>query len=44
MLDGRRLARMVRDAPLAEDWTQEALLAAIEPWLVTGLRKNLAPD
>jgi predicted RNA polymerase sigma factor len=26
------LARMLRDVPLAEDLTQEALLAALERW------------
>jgi len=31
------LARMLRDVPLAEDLTQEALLAALERWLVTGV-------
>src|SRR6202162_3284497 len=31
------LARMLRDAPLAEDLTQEALLAALEHWPVTGV-------
>jgi RNA polymerase sigma factor (sigma-70 family) len=31
------LARMLRDVPLAEDLTQEALLAAIEHWPVTGI-------
>jgi RNA polymerase sigma factor (sigma-70 family) len=31
------LARMVRDVPLAEDLTQEALLAALEHWPVTGV-------
>jgi RNA polymerase sigma factor (sigma-70 family) len=31
------LARMLRDVPLAEDLTQEALLAAIERWPVTGV-------
>jgi RNA polymerase sigma factor (sigma-70 family) len=30
------LARMLRDVPLAEDLTQEALLAALEHWPVTG--------
>src|SRR5260370_8402386 len=29
------LARMLRDVPLAEDLTQEALLAALERWPVT---------
>jgi RNA polymerase sigma factor (sigma-70 family) len=31
------LARMLRDAPLAEDLTQEALLAALEHWPATGV-------
>lgn len=31
------LARMLRDVPLAEDLTQEALLAALEGWPVTGV-------
>jgi RNA polymerase sigma factor (sigma-70 family) len=31
------LARMLRDVPLAEDLTQEALLAALEHWPATGL-------
>jgi RNA polymerase sigma factor (sigma-70 family) len=31
------LARMLRDVPLAEDLTQEALLAACEHWPVTGI-------
>jgi RNA polymerase sigma factor (sigma-70 family) len=31
------LARMVRDVPLAEDLTQEALLAALEHWPVIGV-------
>src|SRR6202162_1281335 len=31
------LARMLRDVPLAEDLTQEALLAAIEHWPATGI-------
>jgi RNA polymerase sigma factor (sigma-70 family) len=31
------LARMLRDVPLAEDLTQEALLAALERWPVTGV-------
>src|ERR1700759_1538268 len=30
------LARMLRDVPLAEDLTQEALLAALEHWPQTG--------
>src|SRR5580692_1443520 len=31
------LARMLRDVSLAEDLTQEALLAAIEHWPTTGI-------
>src|ERR1700744_1722655 len=31
------LARMLRDVPLAEDLTQEALLAALESWPRTGV-------
>src|SRR6267154_5244203 len=31
------LSRMLRDVPLAEDLTQEALLAAIEHWPMTGV-------
>src|SRR5258708_696373 len=31
------LARMLHDVPLAEDLTQEALLAALEHWPVTGI-------
>jgi RNA polymerase sigma factor (sigma-70 family) len=31
------LARMLRDIPLAEDLTQEALLAALERWPATGV-------
>src|SRR6476620_10280339 len=31
------LSRMLRDVPLAEDLTQEALLAAIEHWPRTGI-------
>src|SRR5258707_5884200 len=31
------LSRMLRDVPLAEDLTQEALLAALEHWPVTGI-------
>ena len=31
------LSRMLRDVPLAEDLTQEALLAAIEHWPTTGV-------
>ena len=32
-----RLARMLRDVPLAEELTQDALLAALERWPVTGV-------
>jgi predicted RNA polymerase sigma factor len=31
------LARMLRDVPLAEELTQDALLAALERWPVTGV-------
>ena len=31
------LSRMLRDVTLAEDLTQEALVAALEHWPVTGL-------
>jgi hypothetical protein len=31
------LARMLRDVPLAEDLTQEALVAALERWPATGV-------
>jgi RNA polymerase sigma factor (sigma-70 family) len=31
------LARLLRDVPIAEDLTQEALLAALERWPVTGV-------
>src|ERR1700736_2447327 len=31
------LARMLRDVPLAEDLTQEALLSALEHWPATGV-------
>ena len=31
------LSRMLRDVPLAEDLTQEALLAALEHWPVSGV-------
>lgn len=34
------LARMLRDVPLAEDLTQEALLAALEHWPVSGVPEN----
>jgi len=32
-----RLARMLRDVPLAEELTQDALLAALERWPATGV-------
>ena len=32
-----RLARLLRDVTLAEDLTQEALLAALEQWPATGV-------
>ena len=31
------LARMLRDVPLAEELTQEALVAALERWPQTGV-------
>ena len=31
------LSRMLRDVPLAEDLTQEALVAALEHWPATGV-------
>jgi RNA polymerase sigma factor (sigma-70 family) len=34
------LARMLRNVPLAEDLTQEALLAALERWPSTGVPEN----
>jgi RNA polymerase sigma factor (sigma-70 family) len=34
------LARMLRDVPLAEDLTQDALLAALEHWPATGVPEN----
>ena len=34
------LARMLRDVPLAEDLTQEALVAALERWPATGVPEN----
>ena len=34
------LARMLRDVPLAEDLTQEALLAALEHWPASGVPEN----
>ena len=36
------LARMLRDVPLAEDLTQEALLAALEHWPATGISPPLS--
>ena len=36
------LARMLRDVPLAEDLTQEALLAALESWPTTGVPERPA--
>ncbi len=35
-----RLARMLRDVPLAEDLTQEALLVALERWPATGVPEH----
>src|SRR5437764_9111174 len=32
-----RLSRMLRDVPLAEEMTQDALLAALEHWPATGV-------
>lgn len=34
------LSRMLRDAPLAEDLTQDALLAALEHWSAAGVPDN----
>jgi RNA polymerase sigma factor (sigma-70 family) len=34
------LSRMLRDVPLAEDFTQDALLAALEHWSQAGLPEN----
>jgi RNA polymerase sigma factor (sigma-70 family) len=34
------MTRMLRDVPLAEDLTQEALLAALERWPKTGIPEN----
>src|ERR1700681_2832333 len=34
------LSRMLRDVPLAEDLTQDALLAALEHWPKAGLPEN----
>jgi len=34
------LARMLRDVPLAEDLTQDALVAALEHWSATGVPEN----
>ena len=36
------LSRMLRDVPLAEDLTQEALLAAIEHWPPSACRRSPA--
>jgi len=36
------LSRMLRDVPLAEDLTQEALVAALEHWPATGSRNSPA--
>jgi RNA polymerase sigma factor (sigma-70 family) len=35
-----RLSRMLRDVPLAEDLTQDTLVAALEHWPVTGVPDN----
>src|ERR1700686_4737845 len=34
------LSRMLRDVPLAEELTQEALLAALEHWPAAGVPEN----
>jgi predicted RNA polymerase sigma factor len=34
------LARMLRDVPLAEDLTQETLVAALEHWPTSGVPEN----
>src|ERR1700758_3302787 len=34
------LSRMLRDVPLAEDLTQDTLLAALEHWPATGVPEN----
>ena len=34
---------MLRDVPLAEDLTQEALVAALEHWPAQAFRKDPAP-
>ena len=36
------LSRMLRDVPLAEELTQDALLAALEHWPLSGFRKGRA--
>ena len=36
------LARMLRDVPLAEELTQEALLAALERWPETGVSSTFS--
>ncbi len=38
------LARMLRDVPLAEDLTQEALVAALERWPATGVPARRLAD
>src|ERR1700754_386756 len=35
-----RLSRMLRDVPLAEDLTQDALVAALEHWADAGVPDN----
>lgn len=37
------LARMLRDVPLAEELTQDALLAALERWPQTGVPERPEP-
>ena len=37
------LARMLRDVPLAEELTQEALVAALERWPQTGVPERPVP-
>ena len=34
------LARMLRDVPMAEELTQDALLAALERWPSSGVREG----
>jgi len=34
------LSRMLRDVPLAEELTQDALVAALEHWPATGIPEN----